>query len=853
MTSSKLKGEFCPYKYHSQPRSLADIHDCNVDPADFDKIPTTFESAKKQISDFALTEIRHFEKAAITPIGRHATLKEYSNENNKTKAVFYVQEISDINAFKRRQYVLFDFELGKYFKAYVEQLNGNTLTVVIVDYDLLLFMKHKEGPLDLYQEVNYSLFINQLKALDRIAANRDVIRKLAYETPLIDEDTTSYDNKFGRMQLSSALSFPMLSKEQELAVELMTRHSNTTFVLNGPTGTGKTVALMKTVLQLVQSGGRVLVTTTSNYAADAFTQDLIDHGFKDKNLMLHLIKSSYEPADQSDEVKAVSACDVPDDVHQLSVVIATVGYLFKLHNKITFSHIIVENAHEVPEVDIWTCLSTFGLSKETRLILAGDLRLPGPHSIVSNIYSNKIFFKQPMMKRLVNTAAFQQHPELMITLTENHRSHPAIVNTLQTLSYSNSMISTRKEGDFDKRLYEGFKYPITFCNVKVADGDANHYEVYAIVKYVEMLKKTVPENEIGIIAAGRTQQNLLKQMLNKTRIKIGTAFTFGGSERRIILFSAQCGGDYPDHLTEPGFLNLVMSRATDLIVFVGNGDYLEQLNDWKFVIDVCKENNAYNEGFAMIIPPPPKPQPYVPPPKRQQRTSSNASQRRNTTGSSSSSDVSSGTLETMQTLMQTLNGVMSHVNALVEERKKFVQPKDFERGRSLVILGMPESRCSTPSARMEDDRKKMVRLFDIMNIEVTPASIYRTPLAPPSDPRAPARRLTVVLANDRDRNHVFSNTYKLKDHPEFGRIGIQPVHTEKEHEHYKLCKHIKKEARERENVHLVYYRSRLCKPNGNIRQAPEKLTRMEFLEWSEKYPLPENVEIIDDESEFENE
>uniref|UniRef100_A0A7E4V9Q6 RNA helicase n=1 Tax=Panagrellus redivivus TaxID=6233 RepID=A0A7E4V9Q6_PANRE len=870
---AKEKGEFYPYqKWYIQPRSPSDIHAYDVDPNEFNNVPETFESAKKLISDFARTEIHHFENLAIHPLGRNVVLQEYwYDENNKTWATFNVQEIGNTDFLKRKKLVLFESQPGKFFTSHIDRFDfkNNKLTVTIVDNDL--FMKLMNKPLNLYTMVNYLLFANQLKSLDRIAASNDVIQKLAYDTPMIDNDNTAFENKYGRMQLSAALNFPMLDKEQEFAVQQMTRHSNTTFVLTGPTGTGKTVTLLKTVLQLVQSGGRIMVATTKNSAADAFTQGLIDHGFKDKNLLVRLVKGSYDGENLSEEAKAVVACEIPNNVHQMTVVILTVGYGFKLQlaDRIMFSHIIVENAHEVPEVDIWTCLSMFGLQKETRLILAGDPELPGPHNLVSNIYSSNTFFKRSMLKRLYNSNAFRQHPALMVTLTANHRSHPDIVNAFRTLSsYRSSMIPARHMSGLD--FPKGFNYPLTFCNVsKTEESDSNPAEAEIIAKYVEILTKTVPKIEIGIIAAGRPQQNLHEQMLTNTGIKLGTAYLFCGFERRVILFAAQCCGETLDHLIEPGYLNLVLSRATDLIVLVGNAAYLEKLDEWKTLINICKINNAFREESVVITPaahppPLPKPEPYLPPAKRQQRTPSNASQRRYQTDSSNSPDVSAQVLRTMEAMgqqfkemsqtvhvmSQKFQVVTSSVAALAQEQSKMVQPKDFEHRRSLMIFGMPESRSVTPSARIEDDRKKLAQVFDAMNIEVTPVSIYRIPSIPPSDPRAPARRLTVIFANDRDRYIVFGNMHKLRDHAEFGRIIIDPARTKEELEHFRQCKHIIKQVREHGNDDMVFYCNRLCTRSENY---PVKLCREEFLELCEKYPLPGVVESTPTGSEPYNE
>ncbi|XGW23286.1 hypothetical protein V3C99_005487 [Haemonchus contortus] len=52
-------------------------------------------------------------------------------------------------------------------------------------------------------------------------------------------------------------------------------------------------------------------------------------------------------------------------------------------------------------------------------------------------------------------------------------------------------------------------------------------------------------------------------------------------------------------------------------------------------------------------------------------------------------------------------------------------PQEFERKRSIVVIGLPESSGTLPSDRLVNDINLLKRIFDFLDIECSPVSIYR--------------------------------------------------------------------------------------------------------------------------------
>ena len=163
-----------------------------------------------------------------------------------------------------------------------------------------------------------------------------------------------------------------------------------------------------------------------------------------------------------------------------------------------------------------------------------------------------------------------------VLLDEHFRSLPPIINFSNKEFYGNR-IRVMKKDDPNKKVLEIVEVP----DGKVdADATRNLPEIEALVKRLHEIivdnERENPDNpvSIGIISPFRAQVEQLKisvskvisdYMMEKHQIEIGTAHTFQGDERDIILISwAFANNSFPQSITflqKPNLFNVAITRA----------------------------------------------------------------------------------------------------------------------------------------------------------------------------------------------------------------------------------------------------------------------------------------------------
>ena len=193
---------------------------------------------------------------------------------------------------------------------------------------------------------------------------------------------------------------------------------------------------------------------------------------------------------------------------------------------------------------------------------------------------------------------YSMHPVL---LDEHFRSLPPIINYSNKEFYGNR-IKVMKRNDNSSKVIEAVIVPDGKIDV---DATRNLPEIEAVVKKLHEIvledERKNPENpvSIGIISPFRAQVDQLKisvakvlseHMIEKHQIEIGTAHTFQGDERDIMLISwAYANNSFPQSLIflqKPNLFNVAITRARALLVTVGDKQY-------------CKHSRvSYLEHFA---------------------------------------------------------------------------------------------------------------------------------------------------------------------------------------------------------------------------------------------------------------
>ena len=206
---------------------------------------------------------------------------------------------------------------------------------------------------------------------------------------------------------------------------------------------------------------------------------------------------------------------------------------------------------------------------------------------------------------------YSMHPVL---LDEHFRSLPPIINFSNREFYGNRIRVMRQNNPNDKIL------EIVHVPDGKVDYDAtrNLPEIEALVKRVHEIivdnERENPDNPItiGIISPFRAQVEQLKislskvisdYMMEKHKIEIGTAHTFQGDERDIILISwAFANNSFPQSLTflqKPNLFNVAVTRSKNKMINFVSKDFTD-LPDGLFrsYLSYIKE---YDEKHEKII------------------------------------------------------------------------------------------------------------------------------------------------------------------------------------------------------------------------------------------------------------
>uniref|UniRef100_A0A914Y7Q6 RNA helicase n=1 Tax=Panagrolaimus superbus TaxID=310955 RepID=A0A914Y7Q6_9BILA len=433
---------------------------------------------------------------------------------------------------------------------------------------------------------------------------------------------------------SSTKSFNQKQKE---AIYSMTRPVNTTFILFGPPGTGKTYTLVETIRQLLNPSSKktsttdrtILVCTPSNMAADAIAEGIIDGNFLQTGEIFRLVSVSRDTFKRNLKLDCITQRQVLTDnreqtictiydlpntalLKEYKIIICTLGSIPKLCLFLEpghFSHIFVDEAAQAPEMDVWLAVGHLA-TRDTRIILAGDPKQLGPVTTVNLLSTNENYgYKKSLLARLVDKNVFNNDPRYLIQLTENHRSHEGIVKISSELFYENTLIATKPIGhDSLCRLpfLQKNNFPILFHSVNSGKEETsvetrskrNLAEVSVIVEYVKKcLHQNVAAEDIGVVSPYTYQAESIRKSLNNKDITVDTVEKYQGSERRVIIISCvrTCGklGFMADNLR----FNTAITRAKHLLIVVGHVDSMSTQKSWKRFIDYCGQNGSLVKDF----------------------------------------------------------------------------------------------------------------------------------------------------------------------------------------------------------------------------------------------------------------
>ncbi|KAK3913005.1 putative RNA helicase armi [Frankliniella fusca] len=365
------------------------------------------------------------------------------------------------------------------------------------------------------------------------------------------------------------------------------------YIIFGPPGTGKTVTLVETVLQIYTLIGesRLLIATPSNSSADLIAERLLDSGLLQPGDMIRLV-ANHLIVDGKVPVKLVpysatvdinAGADGKTDQNSAfpsfnssmivrnRIIIGTcmaLGQLLQLGlARSHFSHIVVDEAGQASEPEILIPLS-FMAHESGQAILAGDPNQLGP--VVQSQLAANFGLSKSLLARLLSRFPYQRDatgfpdtggydPRLVTRLSLNYRSLPDILELPSFLFYDSDLEPWLSDQDsYEAKVLERATQHLNLPHSAVIfrgiaghalrDNDSpsfcNHEESYEVVSYaIQLLNADVKSEDIGIITPYQKQVKRIRITLERLGgpeaqgIKVGSVEEFQGQERMVIIIS----------------------------------------------------------------------------------------------------------------------------------------------------------------------------------------------------------------------------------------------------------------------------------------------------------------------------
>jgi RNA helicase armi len=368
------------------------------------------------------------------------------------------------------------------------------------------------------------------------------------------------------------------------------------YIIFGPPGTGKTVTIVETVLQILRlmPHSRILVSAPSNSAADLLAVRLIDSGVLKPGDLVRLLATSAVPFVSTKLAPYCATANIEREGTETSVPVMTAnglilgyssavlgrhritvctcssaGLLYSMgFSKGHFSHIVVDEAGQTSEPSVLIPLAFLDISSG-QAVLAGDPMQLGP-VVLSQIaadygleesYLERVISRFPYIRdsqSFPKTCGYD--PRLITKLIYNYRSLPDLLKLPSVLFYNDDLKPTISEQDSkeaaileklqemvprtgDDKIASIVFHGVFGENFQTEDSPSwfNPNEAAQVFYYVnELYRLGLTESDIGIITPYKAQTKQLIELFKEAEFnlpKIGTVEEFQGQEFNVIILS----------------------------------------------------------------------------------------------------------------------------------------------------------------------------------------------------------------------------------------------------------------------------------------------------------------------------
>ncbi|KAI1280770.1 putative RNA helicase armi [Halotydeus destructor] len=403
------------------------------------------------------------------------------------------------------------------------------------------------------------------------------------------------------------------------------------YVIFGPPGTGKTVTVVETILQVFKNfpHSHVIACAPSNACVDLIALKLVNSGIiSSKKDMVRLIahhRLDRIPA-ELDAYAVESSGSSPEWINARIIVstCGSVGQLMDLTKRAGFfTHCFLDEAAQATEPEALQFLHLIAIGKGVSVVVGDPFQL-GPVCIspdakkygLGKSLLNRLFDMEPYKRR---SGEFADHghydPRCITKLVESYRCCTDIISVNSSMFYM-SELDCKPSPDSDLLSKLGRTFPVVFNGVNGQDvrhpdsaSWCNYAEVLRCADYLRQLYDVgVKADEIGIITPYRKQMEMIRKFLDYLGFdlcKIATVEEFQGSERKVIIVSLVRTNpkniNY-DIKKQLGFIfnekrfNVATTRAKSLLIVIGDPFCLVNDVCWKTFIGYCMYHDAY-EGI----------------------------------------------------------------------------------------------------------------------------------------------------------------------------------------------------------------------------------------------------------------
>ncbi|XP_017098486.2 probable RNA helicase armi [Drosophila bipectinata] len=371
------------------------------------------------------------------------------------------------------------------------------------------------------------------------------------------------------------------------------------YVIFGPPGTGKTVTLVETILQLVRNvpGSRLLVGTPSNSSADLLTKRIIESNALRPGDFIRLVSQNQIEKDliapelmnycATVDIGSIGTCNDSMMVtesglklrcqmkfmgnHKVTIsTCTTLGNFLQMgFEPAHFTHVLIDEAGQCtePETMIPNVLLVKG---HGQTILAGD-----PHqlqAIVINHYAAQMGLSKSYLERLLESEPYRKNlqlyretsgynPLVLTKLLYNYRALPSIMSIYSKLFYDNELVAMVDEKNSREakqlagllKVFEPnvdmpkshgtYFYGITGENMQESDSPSWYNPAEArelFLMTIALYRCNVTTDQIGIMTPYVKQVKTIRTLFMGTNVampKVGSVEEFQGQERDIMLIS----------------------------------------------------------------------------------------------------------------------------------------------------------------------------------------------------------------------------------------------------------------------------------------------------------------------------